>query len=103
MNFSVQTAPVEEVQREVEGLLSRADIQDLQPLVGQLASMLVSRSLADPAFYTPSTLAQLVHTQSLCHRSVRHGHESRMELFNSYLMEKSLNGTHFDSKLSFSL
>uniref|UniRef100_A0A671UB34 Nucleolar protein 11 n=1 Tax=Sparus aurata TaxID=8175 RepID=A0A671UB34_SPAAU len=67
LNFSVQTAPVEEVQREVEGLLSRADIQDLQPLVGQLASMLVSRSLADPAFYTPSTLAQLVHTQSLCH------------------------------------
>ncbi|XP_036970065.1 nucleolar protein 11-like isoform X2 [Acanthopagrus latus] len=63
----IRTAPVEEVQREVEGLLSRADIQDLQPLVGQLASMLVSRSLADPAFYTPSTLAQLVHTQSLCH------------------------------------
>ena len=94
----MQTAPVEEVQREVEGLLSRADIQDLQPLVGQLASMLVSRSLADPAFYTPSTLAQLVHTQSLCHRSVRHGHESRMELFISYLMEKSLKGTHFDSQ-----
>lgn len=51
----------------MEGLLSRADIQDLQPSMGQLASALVSRSLADPSFYTPSTLAQLVHTQSLCH------------------------------------
>ncbi|KAM7393970.1 hypothetical protein PAMP_020801 [Pampus punctatissimus] len=61
------SAPVEEVQKEVEGLFSRADIQDLQPSVGQLASSLVSRSLADPAFYTPSTLAQLVHTQCLCH------------------------------------
>lgn len=69
----MQTAPVEEVQKEVDGLLSRSDIQDLHPLVGQLASTLVSRSLADPSFYTPSALAQLVHTQSLCHRSVRHG------------------------------
>uniref|UniRef100_A0A8C4HJS5 Nucleolar protein 11 n=1 Tax=Dicentrarchus labrax TaxID=13489 RepID=A0A8C4HJS5_DICLA len=65
--FLIQMAPVEEVQKEVEGLLSRADIQDLQASLGQLASTLVSRSLADPAFYTPSTLAQLVHTQSLCH------------------------------------
>ncbi|XP_076583465.1 nucleolar protein 11-like [Chaetodon auriga] len=63
----IKTAPVEEVQKEVEGLLSRTDIQDLQSSVGQLASTLVVRSLADPAFYTPSTLAQLVHTQSLCH------------------------------------
>ncbi|XP_070777219.1 nucleolar protein 11-like [Enoplosus armatus] len=63
----IETAPVEEVQKEVEGLLSRSDIQELQPSVGQLASTLVSRSLADPAFYTPSTLAQLVRTQSLCH------------------------------------
>ncbi|XP_071389047.1 nucleolar protein 11-like [Centroberyx affinis] len=63
----IKTAPVEEVQREVEGLLSRADIQELQPSVGQLASTLVSRSVAEPAFYTPSTLAQLVHTQCLCH------------------------------------
>lgn len=63
----IKTAPVEEVQKEVEGLFSRADIQDLQSSVGQLASSLVSRSLADPAFYTPSTLAQLVHTQCLCH------------------------------------
>uniref|UniRef100_A0A668A7F7 Nucleolar protein 11 n=1 Tax=Myripristis murdjan TaxID=586833 RepID=A0A668A7F7_9TELE len=62
-----RTAPVEEVQREVEGLLSRSDIQELQPSVGQLASSLVSRSVADPAFYTPGTLAQLVHTQCLCH------------------------------------
>uniref|UniRef100_A0A665VC57 Nucleolar protein 11 n=1 Tax=Echeneis naucrates TaxID=173247 RepID=A0A665VC57_ECHNA len=55
------------VQKEVEGLLSRSDIQDLQPCVGQLVSILVSRSLADPSFYIPSTLAQLVHTQCLCH------------------------------------
>uniref|UniRef100_A0A7N6BXS5 Nucleolar protein 11 n=1 Tax=Anabas testudineus TaxID=64144 RepID=A0A7N6BXS5_ANATE len=58
---------VEEVQKEVEGLLSRVDIQVLQPSVGQLAATLVSRSLADPAFYTPTTLAQIVHTQCLCH------------------------------------
>ncbi|CAJ1053693.1 nucleolar protein 11 [Xyrichtys novacula] len=63
----ITTAPVEEVQKEVDGFLSRSDIQELQLSVGQLASSLVSRSLADPAFYTPSTLAQLVHTQSLCH------------------------------------
>ncbi|XP_076027195.1 nucleolar protein 11-like [Genypterus blacodes] len=63
----IKTAPVEEVQKEVEGLLSRAEIQDLQPSAGQLASALVCRSLADPAFYTSSTLAQLVHTQCLCH------------------------------------
>ncbi len=76
----MQTAPVEEVQKEVEGLLSRTDMQELQPSVGQLASTLVSRSLADSAFYTPGTLAQLVHTQSLCHRSVRHGNGIRMLL-----------------------
>uniref|UniRef100_A0AAQ6AE65 Nucleolar protein 11 n=1 Tax=Amphiprion ocellaris TaxID=80972 RepID=A0AAQ6AE65_AMPOC len=63
----IKTAPVEEVQKEVEGFLSRADLQDLQPSVGQLASTLMSRSLNDPAFYSPSTLAQLVHTQCLCH------------------------------------
>uniref|UniRef100_A0A8C3B5X6 Nucleolar protein 11 n=1 Tax=Cyclopterus lumpus TaxID=8103 RepID=A0A8C3B5X6_CYCLU len=61
------TAPVEEVQREVDLLLSRTDIQDLQPSLGQLASTLVSRTLQDPAFYTPSSLAQLVHTRCLCH------------------------------------
>ncbi|KAM4585417.1 nucleolar protein 11-like [Odontesthes bonariensis] len=63
----IKTAPVEEVQKEVEGLLSRHDLQDLQPSLGQLALTLVSRSLADPAFYPPGTLAQLVHTQCLCH------------------------------------
>ncbi|XP_059198125.1 nucleolar protein 11-like [Centropristis striata] len=63
----IKTAPIEEVQKEVEGLLSRMDIQDLQTSVGQLASTLVSRSLDDPAFYTPSSLAQLVHTRCLCH------------------------------------
>lgn len=63
----LQTAPAQEVQKEVEGLLSR---QDLQPLLGQIAAILVSRSLADPVFYCSNTLAQLVHTQCLCHRSV---------------------------------
>ncbi|XP_037621218.1 nucleolar protein 11-like [Sebastes umbrosus] len=63
----IKTAPVEEVQKEVEAVLSRTDIQDLQPSVGQLASTLVSRSLDDAAFYTPSSLAQLVHTRCLCH------------------------------------
>ncbi|CAN9510145.1 unnamed protein product [Ophioblennius macclurei] len=63
----IKTLPVEEVQREVEGLLSRSDLQDLQPSVGQLASVLVSRSLADPGFYCHSALAQLVHTRCLCH------------------------------------
>ncbi|XP_040893279.1 nucleolar protein 11-like [Toxotes jaculatrix] len=63
----IKTAPAEDVQKEVEGFLSRSDIQGLQPSVGQLVSILVSRSLSDPAFYTPSTLAQLVHTQCLCH------------------------------------
>ncbi|KAK9539947.1 hypothetical protein VZT92_002426 [Zoarces viviparus] len=63
----IKTAPVEEVQREVEVLLSRTDIQDLHPSVGQLASALVSRSLADPAFYTPGSLVSLVHTRCLCH------------------------------------
>uniref|UniRef100_A0A7N6AYC8 Nucleolar protein 11 n=1 Tax=Anabas testudineus TaxID=64144 RepID=A0A7N6AYC8_ANATE len=53
--------------RQAQGLLSRVDIQVLQPSVGQLAATLVSRSLADPAFYTPTTLAQIVHTQCLCH------------------------------------
>ncbi|XP_069570155.1 nucleolar protein 11-like [Brachyistius frenatus] len=63
----IKTAPLEEVQREVDGFISRTDLQDLQTSVGQLASTLVSRSLAEPAFYSPSTLAQLVHTQCLCH------------------------------------
>ncbi|XP_034544128.1 nucleolar protein 11-like [Notolabrus celidotus] len=63
----IKTAAAEEVQREVDGLISRSDVLELQPSVGQLASSLVSRSLTDPAFYTPSTLAQLVHTRSLCH------------------------------------
>ncbi|XP_077428256.1 nucleolar protein 11-like isoform X1 [Vanacampus margaritifer] len=63
----IKTAPVEEVQKEVEGLFSRGDIQDLTQSVGQLASSLVSRSLADTAFYSSTTLAQLVQSQSLCH------------------------------------
>ncbi|KAA8595027.1 hypothetical protein FQN60_012162 [Etheostoma spectabile] len=63
----IKTAPVEEVQKEVEVFLSRADVQGLQPSVGQLALTLVFRSLDDPAFYTPRSLAQLVHTRCLCH------------------------------------
>uniref|UniRef100_A0A8C6NL26 Nucleolar protein 11 n=1 Tax=Nothobranchius furzeri TaxID=105023 RepID=A0A8C6NL26_NOTFU len=63
----LQTASAEEVKKEVEGLLTRQDVQDLQLSLGQLAVTLVSRSLAEPAFYTPSTLQQLVHTQCLCH------------------------------------
>lgn len=77
----MQTAPVEEVQKEVEAVLSRTDIQDLQPSVGQLASTLVSRSLDDAAFYTPSSLAQLVHTRCLCHRSVSQGSGIRVMIF----------------------
>lgn len=68
VDFLVQVAPLDEVQREVEGLLSRADGPDLQPSVGLLASALVSRSLANPAFYTSNILVQLVRTQFLCHR-----------------------------------
>uniref|UniRef100_A0A674NCT2 Nucleolar protein 11 n=1 Tax=Takifugu rubripes TaxID=31033 RepID=A0A674NCT2_TAKRU len=61
------TAPLEEVQKEVEELLSHADSQDLQFSVGHLASALVSRSLANPSFYTSDILVQLVRTQFLCH------------------------------------
>ncbi|XP_033933891.1 nucleolar protein 11-like [Pseudochaenichthys georgianus] len=63
----IKTASVAEVQKEVEGLLSRTDVQDLQPSLGQLAAALVSRSLGEEAFYTPSILAQLVQTRCLCH------------------------------------
>lgn len=62
----MQTAPLEEVQKEVEGFLSRAD--GLQLSAGQLASALVSRSLANPTFYPSDILVQLVRTQFLCHR-----------------------------------
>ena len=58
----VQTATVEAVQREVEALLSRADPQDLNPWLGQLACSLVSRSSTDPPFYPASGLAALVRT-----------------------------------------
>ncbi|XP_047221896.1 nucleolar protein 11-like [Girardinichthys multiradiatus] len=63
----IKTAPAEGVQKEVERLLSRQDLQDLQLSLGQLALTVVSRSLADPAFYSSSTLTQLVHTQCLSH------------------------------------
>uniref|UniRef100_A0A674CWW6 Nucleolar protein 11 n=1 Tax=Salmo trutta TaxID=8032 RepID=A0A674CWW6_SALTR len=63
----LQTGPVDEVQREVEALVSRGDAQDLQLSVGQLACHLVARSQAETAFYTPGALAQLVQTQCLCH------------------------------------
>uniref|UniRef100_A0A674BIQ2 Nucleolar protein 11 n=1 Tax=Salmo trutta TaxID=8032 RepID=A0A674BIQ2_SALTR len=61
------TGPVEEVQREVEALVSRGEAQDLQLSVGWLARHLVARSQAETAFYTPGALAQLVQTQCLCH------------------------------------
>lgn len=64
----MQTASLEEVQKEVEGFLSRAHSEDLQLAVGQLASALVSRSLANPTFYTSDALVQIVRTQFLCHR-----------------------------------
>ncbi|XP_038834694.1 nucleolar protein 11-like [Salvelinus namaycush] len=63
----IKTRPVDEVQREVEALVSRGDAQDLQLSVGQLACHLVARSQAETAFYTPVALAQLVQTQCLCH------------------------------------
>uniref|UniRef100_A0A674BK31 Nucleolar protein 11 n=1 Tax=Salmo trutta TaxID=8032 RepID=A0A674BK31_SALTR len=63
----LQTGPVEEVQREVEALVSRGEAQDLQLSVGWLARHLVARSQAETAFYTPGALAQLVQTQCLCH------------------------------------
>ncbi|XP_038142419.1 nucleolar protein 11-like [Cyprinodon tularosa] len=63
----IKTAPAEEVQKEVESLLSRQELQDLQPSLGQLALSLVSRSMADPAFYSSGALTQLVHTQCLSH------------------------------------
>ncbi|NP_001133931.1 nucleolar protein 11-like [Salmo salar] len=63
----IKTGPVEEVQREVEALVSRGEAQDLQLSVGWLARHLVARSQAETAFYTPGSLAQLVQTQCLCH------------------------------------
>ncbi|KAM9769290.1 nucleolar protein 11-like [Menidia menidia] len=63
----VKTAPVEEVKQGVQGLLSRHDLTDLQPSLGQLVFTLVSRSMADPALYLPGILAQLVQTRYLCH------------------------------------
>ncbi|XP_064804798.1 nucleolar protein 11-like [Oncorhynchus masou masou] len=63
----IKTGPVDEVQREVEALVSRGDAQDLQLSVSQLACHLVARSQAETAFYTPVALAQLVQTQFLCH------------------------------------
>ncbi|KAJ8002114.1 hypothetical protein DPEC_G00176440 [Dallia pectoralis] len=63
----IKTGPIEEVQGEVAALVSRSDAQDLQTSVGPLACQLVARSQAEPGFYTPGALAQLVHTQYLCH------------------------------------
>ncbi|XP_024115718.1 nucleolar protein 11-like [Oryzias melastigma] len=63
----IKTAPVEEVQKEVEELLSRQDVQDLQLQLGKLVSILVCRSQADPKFYTHGTFVQLVESKFLCH------------------------------------
>lgn len=68
---SLQTASAEDVQREVEGVLTRSDAQNLQQSVSLFVSALVSRSLEESSFYTPSTLARLVHTQCMSHRSVQ--------------------------------
>uniref|UniRef100_A0A3P8VJZ8 Nucleolar protein 11 n=1 Tax=Cynoglossus semilaevis TaxID=244447 RepID=A0A3P8VJZ8_CYNSE len=64
---SLQTASAEDVQREVEGVLTRSDAQNLQQSVSLFVSALVSRSLEESSFYTPSTLARLVHTQCMSH------------------------------------
>ncbi|XP_061888843.1 nucleolar protein 11-like [Entelurus aequoreus] len=63
----ITTTSADKVQKEVEDLFCRTDTQDLHQWVGQLASALVCRSMADTAFYTPTTLAQLVQTRHLCH------------------------------------
>ncbi|KAL1006067.1 hypothetical protein UPYG_G00067440 [Umbra pygmaea] len=63
----IKTGPAEQVQKEVERLVSRGDSGDLQTSVAQLVCQLVGRSQAEPAFYTSAALAQLVRTQFLCH------------------------------------
>ncbi|XP_054897522.1 nucleolar protein 11-like isoform X2 [Poeciliopsis prolifica] len=63
----IKTAPVEVVEKEVQALLSRQDPNDPQPTLGQLALALVSRSLADPKFYSSRALTQLVPTRCLSH------------------------------------
>uniref|UniRef100_A0A3B5R8L7 Nucleolar protein 11 n=1 Tax=Xiphophorus maculatus TaxID=8083 RepID=A0A3B5R8L7_XIPMA len=63
----IKTAPVEEVEKEVQELLSRQDPKDPQPSLGQLALALVSRSLADPKFYSSRALTQLVPIRCLSH------------------------------------
>ncbi|XP_014822588.1 PREDICTED: nucleolar protein 11 [Poecilia mexicana] len=63
----IKMASVEEVEKEVQGLLSGQDPNDPQPSLGQLAMALVSRSLADPKFYSSRALTQLVPTRCLSH------------------------------------
>uniref|UniRef100_A0A3B5M8K9 Nucleolar protein 11 n=1 Tax=Xiphophorus couchianus TaxID=32473 RepID=A0A3B5M8K9_9TELE len=67
IHCQMQTAPVEEVEKEVQELLSRQDPKDPQPSLGQLALALVSRSLADPKFYSSRALTQLVPIRCLSH------------------------------------
>lgn len=63
----IKTESVEKVQQEVEDLIARSDNHDLQLVVGQLASALVSRSFADVSFYAGGLLSQLIQTRTLCH------------------------------------
>ncbi|KAJ0050696.1 hypothetical protein NL108_005085, partial [Boleophthalmus pectinirostris] len=61
----IKTEPVKKVQQEVDAFISNTP--DLQLVVGQLASALVSRSLSDLTFYTGGLLSQLVQSRTLCH------------------------------------
>ncbi|KAJ3614094.1 hypothetical protein NHX12_017671 [Muraenolepis orangiensis] len=66
---SRSTPSASEVQKEVEAPLSPAipAREQQQPSLGQLSCSLVSRSVADPTFYDPDTLAAMVRTRCLCH------------------------------------
>ncbi|XP_063050868.1 nucleolar protein 11-like [Engraulis encrasicolus] len=63
----IKTAPEEEVLKGVASFLSKSELPCLQLCVGSLARALVTRCLAEPAFYPHKALVQLVHTQCLCH------------------------------------
>ncbi|XP_062402434.1 nucleolar protein 11-like [Sardina pilchardus] len=63
----IKTGSEEEVQKAVASFISKSELPALQLAVGNLASALVARSLAEPSYYPHSVLVQLVHTQCLCH------------------------------------
>ncbi|XP_072539523.1 nucleolar protein 11-like isoform X2 [Salminus brasiliensis] len=64
---TIKAGSVEEVQKEVDAFLCGSEQAELQVAAGRLASELVSRCQADPAFYPQAALAQLVETHYLCH------------------------------------